>query len=419
MLGTTNCGMVLRPSDDFEIRDLSRVATTYYHRKGPVGICLERFNWFSDWNYPPADPLDVRRGEQGFRRFDSDNRIIASMVVSSCPVPGANPAGLPAGALVAAWSEPPYAVIGLGAGTMASYGRPFQTVHFYEIDERLRDLVLPSEGRQDAFGFVKGALDRGTNVKVLPGDPRWRMAMPWIPERDRDKGSWQIDFDKRGGPEYFYHLLVVDAVHSDALLLHLLTREALQMYVRHLAVGYWLDLGKPGHPGYRDKKEFEQHGPGDFRIRFLADPHENKIWVPGGVVCVHITHRRAELLPLVVDTAATVEWDDLTACDAAGKPQRKKGLVAVRGFDSAPGNEGLHRAEDIGHLASKWVIVARDSKDLWHLKPPPNYDSWIDEARMRARDPGKFSPEGYWQAQAPFGRYLWTDRNNPLAIFFH
>jgi hypothetical protein len=418
MHGTTNHGMALQRSEDAEIGDLSRTATTYYHRRGPVGVCMERYNWFSDWISPPSDPLDFKRGEQGFRRFDSDSRIITSLIGSMAPVLGANAPGLPAGALVAAWSEPPYAVIGLGTGTMASYGRPYQTVHFYEIDEQIRQLSLPSEGRQGYFGYLKAALDRGTNVKVLMGDARLRMAMPWVPEDEKGKDPSEVSFDKRGGPEHFYHLMVVDAFSSDAIPRHLLTREAMEMYMKHLAVGYWLDLGKPGDPGYRDKNEFAQYSPTNPRPRFKVHDKENKIWVPGGVLCVHTSNRHLKLVPVVVDTAATAEWDDIMNRDASGKPPRKTGLVAVRGHDSAPGNEGLHKEVDIGHFTSEWVMVARDMNDLWHLKPPPNYTDWIDAANSLGKKRGQFSREEYWQAQTPTHEYKWTDdHSNLMAVF--
>ena len=52
---------------------------------------------------------------------------------------------LPTAALVGLWSEPPYATVGLGSGTMASYGRPFQHATFYEIDEKVRNMHLSPE----------------------------------------------------------------------------------------------------------------------------------------------------------------------------------------------------------------------------------------------------------------------------------
>ena len=60
-----------------------------------------------------------------------------------------------------AWSEPPIATIGLGTGTMASYGRPYQQVHFYEIDNQILrfSLTLPDAQDHD-LGQVQGACTR-------------------------------------------------------------------------------------------------------------------------------------------------------------------------------------------------------------------------------------------------------------------
>ena len=37
-----------------------------------------------------------------------------------------------------------------------------------------------------------------------------------------------------GGPEDFYHMMVVDAFSSDAIPVHLITKEAIAMYFKHL-----------------------------------------------------------------------------------------------------------------------------------------------------------------------------------------
>ena len=72
--------------------------------------------------------------------------------------------------MAAAWSEPPFATIGLGTGTMASYGRPFQHVHYYEIDRQIRRLSLPENEsqmyRKDGpyFNYLHDALDRGNRL---------------------------------------------------------------------------------------------------------------------------------------------------------------------------------------------------------------------------------------------------------------
>jgi hypothetical protein len=414
MHGTTNHGMAFQKSQDKDIPDLSRVATTYYHRKGPVGVCMERFNWFSDWKSDTYNNVDK---EQGFARYDSDARIAASLAGSFVPVPGGV---FPLETLTSAWSEPAYAVIGLGTGTMASYGRPFQTVHFYEIDEQIRRLSLPPEGGTTFFGYLQAAKKRGTNVQVLMGDARLRMDMPWVPDafaaefkETNGKSAWKIPFDQRGGPELFYHLMVVDAFSSDAIPRHLITKEAMEMYFKHLVQGHWRDLGKPGDPDYQgDKKDFELLPDG--RPRFVLHPTENKIWIPGGVLCVHTSNRHLKLVPVVRDTAAMVEWDDWYS--EPGKAVKQKGLKGVvRGHDSAPGNQGLKLPIDIGHFTSEWVMVARDPNDLKHLVPPPLYSEWINSANQQKR---QFSTESYWQDQSPTGEFIWTDdHSNLMAVF--
>jgi hypothetical protein len=420
MHGTTNHGMALQRGDDPSIPNLTRVATTYYHRKGPVGICMERFNWFAG-----GEELD----EQSFVRFDSDARMPVSLIASGMPNFGV---GGPLSQLVTTWSEPPYAVIGLGTGTMASYGRPYQAVHFYEIDEQIRRLSLPEGGGEPFFGYLQAALKRGTDLKVLMGDARLRMAMPWIPKKYQKPGFpseykegielKDVPFDERGGPEYFYHLMVVDAFSSDAIPRHLITKQAMEMYFRHLVPGHWgpwVDVDPRDPSKQKDgalfaPKFYYEEGK-------LSDGSTRKrMWVPGGVLCVHTSNRHLALVPVVRDTAAKVEWVDFYD----GKPEKidtpktKVGLVAVRGHDNAPGNSVLKKNYDIGHFTSEWVMVARDRNDLKHLVTPPKYSEWIRDANKDKPANQQFRDEQYWQEQTPLGDFVWTDdHSNLMAVF--
>ncbi|PWU06932.1 MAG: hypothetical protein C5B51_11325 [Terriglobia bacterium] len=95
-------------------------------------------------------------------------------------------------------------VIGLGTGTMAAFGKPGDYVRFYEINP----LVPPIAKGQ--FYFVP---DSKAKVDIAMGDARLSL------EREQ--------------PENF-DILVVDAFSSDAIPVHLLTREAMQLYFRHL-----------------------------------------------------------------------------------------------------------------------------------------------------------------------------------------
>lgn len=95
-------------------------------------------------------------------------------------------------------------VVGLGAGTMAAWGRAGDTVRFYEINP----LVLSIARTQ--FTYLK---DCPANLDVVLGDARLSL------ERE---------------PSNHFDVLAVDAFSGDSIPVHLLTREALRTYWRHL-----------------------------------------------------------------------------------------------------------------------------------------------------------------------------------------
>jgi hypothetical protein len=417
MHGTTNHGMALGVVEEKDKKyDLSRVATTYYHRQGPVGIGMERFNWFPYPNYWEVDYLF---------NFKSDIRGHLSLMLAGAP-DMVNI--LPTRQLVSMWSEPPYCTIGLGTGTMSTYARPLQTMHFYEIDEQIKRLSLPPDGGEPFFGYLRAARNRGANIEILMGDARLRMAMPWVPSGYENSEAKDVPFDKRGGPENFYHLMVVDAFSSDAIPRHLITKEAMEMYFRHLIQGKWgpwINVSIYKEP--ETSKEWEVDEPGhkvDPKFYYEEEKNsEGKVikkrpWYPGGVLCVHTSNRHLRLVPVVADTSAKCEWDDFYApLNADGtRPKGNSQLVAIRGHDSAPGGrDGLKFKSEIGHFTSEWVMVARDRKDLMHLKAPEKYREWLAQARREF--PGKFGEEDYWQFQEPRGAFVWTDdHTNLMAV---
>jgi len=95
-------------------------------------------------------------------------------------------------------------VVGLGAGTLAVYGRTGDDIRFYEINPDVIALA------RKHFTFMDDSL---ATVDVVPGDARL------VLERQADQ-----DFD----------VLVLDAFSGDAIPVHLLTSEAMQIYTRHL-----------------------------------------------------------------------------------------------------------------------------------------------------------------------------------------
>jgi hypothetical protein len=101
------------------------------------------------------------------------------------------------------------AIIGLGVGSMAAYAEPGQHLTFYEIDPAVARIAADP----DFFTFLSRC--RGTYEIVL-GDGRLTLA---------------------DAPDGHYDLIVLDAFSSDAIPTHLLTREALQLYLRKLARG--------------------------------------------------------------------------------------------------------------------------------------------------------------------------------------
>lgn len=102
-------------------------------------------------------------------------------------------------------------VVGLGAGTLAAYGQPGDYFRFYEIDPAV---VALSQGNKPLFTFLQSS--RAHSDMVL-GDARIMM------QQEVSRGDLQ-KFD----------VLVVDAFSSDAIPVHLLTREAIALYLSQL-----------------------------------------------------------------------------------------------------------------------------------------------------------------------------------------
>jgi len=146
-------------------------------------------------------------------------------------------------------------VIGLGTGTVAAYGRLGDYVRYYEINP----LVLGIAHKQ--FTFLD---DCKCKVEVAMGDARLSL------ERELQQGH----------PENF-DVLAVDAFSSDSIPVHLLTREAMQLYFKHLQ--------------------------------------------PDGILAVHISNRYLDLAPVVQGEAAAtnhlariVDTDDDDTQDVFG-----------------------------------------------------------------------------------------------------
>jgi hypothetical protein len=147
--------------------DPRREALTYYHRTGPVGQLMRAF-----------------RGP--------DKR------------------------------KPHFAVIGLGTGTMASYGEPGQKLTYYDIDKHVVDIA----SNDTYFTYLKDARARGVDIDIALGDARVEL-----------KKAVQDSNHPRHNDRY--GIMVIDAFSSDAIPVHLITLEAIEKY-------YWPMLDEGG-----------------------------------------------------------------------------------------------------------------------------------------------------------------------------
>ena len=95
-------------------------------------------------------------------------------------------------------------VVGLGAGVIAVYGREGDVFRYYEIDPQVAAVATQE------FTFLN---DSRAKSEIILGDGRLSL------ERE---------------PDQKYDVLALDAFSGDSVPMHLLTREAMQTYIRHL-----------------------------------------------------------------------------------------------------------------------------------------------------------------------------------------
>ena len=217
------------------LAELAREPLTYYHRDGPLG---QSFTWLM--------------------RRNPDRRV---------------------------------AIVGLGTGTIACYGRPNETWTFYEIDPLIERVAFNPK----YFTYLR---DCPPAKRIVLGDARLSLAQ---------------------APDSSFDYIILDAFSSDAIPVHLMTREALQLYLRKLA--------------------------------------------PGGSVAFHISNRYLSLEPVLVELARDARIAGIAGADTAvtaaqtrAYKMNSKWVVLSR------------RAQDHALLALQagWRVLAPQSDvDLW------------------------------------------------------
>jgi len=103
-------------------------------------------------------------------------------------------------------AKAPFAMVGLGTGSASCYALRGQELTFYEIDPAVKHLTYDID---KYFSYVTDAQNRGAKLDIHMGDARL------VLKKDTDRK---------------YALLLVDAFSSDSIPVHLLTKEAVQLY---------------------------------------------------------------------------------------------------------------------------------------------------------------------------------------------
>lgn len=158
--------------------------------------------------------------------------------------------------------NPRVAITGLGCGAIAGYARAGESWDYYEIDPA----VIRIASDTNLFTFLGGCAQ--APVRIIEGDARLRF---------------------REAADSGYGLIIMDAFTSDSIPLHLLTREALALYLGKLA--------------------------------------------PGGMLAINISNRYLDLAPVVAALAADASlagyhWEDPFEEKDAGKEPSHWAVVA-------------------------------------------------------------------------------------------
>ena len=138
-------------------------------------------------------------------------RIVSSGVGLARPVAGQRHRARGRPASEARAAQPiKIGVVGLGSGTVAALGQPFDHIRFFELDP----LVVEFSNRY--FPYLKNSAAR---TQIVLGDARLSLEREMVSEQNR----------------HSYDVLAIDAFSGDAIPVHLITREAFALYRQALS----------------------------------------------------------------------------------------------------------------------------------------------------------------------------------------
>jgi hypothetical protein len=183
-------------------------------------------------------------------------------------------------------------VIGIGAGALSAYARAGDLFRFYEIDPQVAAVAVSE------FTFLR---DSPAQTDIVLGDGRLSL------ERE---------------PPQNYDLLAIDAFSGDSIPMHLITREAMAAYVRHLK--------------------------------------------PDGVIVFQATNRFVDIAPVVERLAAEFGMAAVLVSDAAESDEGADYWISGTDQIIVTGNARLLAAEPIQSVAQP-------------LTPRPDFRIWTDD----------------------------------------
>ncbi len=202
-------------------------------------------------------------------------------------------------------SPPPgeIGLVGLGAGTIAAYGLPGQRFTYFEIDPAV--IRIARDPR-----FFTYLADSKAAIETVPGDGRLLLGRE---------------------PDGKYGLIVLDAFSSDAIPVHLLTREAVELYLRKLS--------------------------------------------PDGILAVHLTNGFMNLAPVIGAVARSLDLAVFVRTDRVEAP--KELFEGKDGSTWAVLARGPARLEVLAR-DPRWAAPGEDPRYLW----TDDYSNVLDVLRM-------------------------------------
>jgi hypothetical protein len=205
--------------------------------------------------------------------------------------------------------RPAMALVGLGSGSMTAYGAPGQTLTIYEIDPAVKRFAEDPR----YFTYLR---DTKAKYEIVLGDARLKM--------------------EEHGKDGEYGVIVVDAFSSDAIPVHLLTKEAVALYVCRLA--------------------------------------------PDGIIALHISNRYLDLKPVAariaqeLGLAGLVQWDSYDEREDPRYPGKQSSQWVVL----------ARKREHFAGLPDQTYETTKDNQPVtyhrWEeLTAPPDAPLWTDD----------------------------------------